>query len=112
MHRADHSSRGVLPSVARLTECDREALVMRRPWPTRGYCATGGKKISLCTYIMLYYTYRAYCVRILCMHKLTIRLYQDHSISTLCNALYNIAQNIFHTLYYYIFENELAYILQ
>jgi hypothetical protein len=27
--------------------CDREASIMRRPWPTRGCCAMG-KKIILC----------------------------------------------------------------
>ena len=37
--RADHSSRGFLPSVVCLTECDRAALIMRRPWLTRGCCA-------------------------------------------------------------------------
>jgi hypothetical protein len=36
MHQADHSSKVVLH------ECDREATVMRGPWPTRGCCATGG----------------------------------------------------------------------
>ena len=35
---ADHSSRGVLPSVVCL-ECDHEASIMRRPWPTGGCCA-------------------------------------------------------------------------
>jgi len=30
----DHSSRGVLPIVVCL-ECDRESLIMGRPWPTR-----------------------------------------------------------------------------
>jgi hypothetical protein len=34
---ADHSSRGVLPSM--VSECDREASTTRRPWPTKGYCA-------------------------------------------------------------------------
>jgi hypothetical protein len=45
-----------------LTECDREASIMRRPWPTRGCCATGKvtagkisisvkKKIPYTTYI-------------------------------------------------------------
>jgi hypothetical protein len=38
---ADHSSRGGLPSVVCL-ECDREASIMKRPWPTRGFCAMGG----------------------------------------------------------------------
>jgi hypothetical protein len=27
-----------------MSECDREASIMRRPWPTRGCCAIGGKK--------------------------------------------------------------------
>jgi hypothetical protein len=34
-HQADHSSRGVLPSVLRL-ECDRAASTVRRPWPHWG----------------------------------------------------------------------------
>jgi hypothetical protein len=32
---ADHSSR--------VPECDGEASIMRRPWPTRGCCAMGEK---------------------------------------------------------------------
>jgi hypothetical protein len=24
-----------------VSECDREASIMRRPWPTRGWCAFG-----------------------------------------------------------------------
>ena len=37
LRRADHSSRGVLPSVVCLsvTECDLETSRMRRPRPTR-----------------------------------------------------------------------------
>jgi hypothetical protein len=31
LRRADHSSRGVLPTVVCLTECDREASIMGRP---------------------------------------------------------------------------------
>ena len=34
---ADNSSRGVLPSG--VSECDREASPMRRPWSSRGCCA-------------------------------------------------------------------------
>jgi hypothetical protein len=44
VRRADHSSRGVLPSVVCLIECDCEASIMRRPWPTKG-CYAIGKKI-------------------------------------------------------------------
>jgi hypothetical protein len=36
LRRADYSSRGVLSSVA----SDGEASTLRRPWPTRGFCAT------------------------------------------------------------------------
>jgi hypothetical protein len=43
LRRADHSS-GVPSSVVRWSECNREATTMRRPWPTRECCATGGKK--------------------------------------------------------------------
>ena len=34
---ADHSSRGVLPRVVCLTECDREASIMRRTRPLRDF---------------------------------------------------------------------------
>ena len=37
---ADHSSRGVIPSSVCVTACDREALIMRRPWLSRGCCVT------------------------------------------------------------------------
>ena len=30
-----------------MSECDDEALVMRRPCPTRGYCATWGVEFNL-----------------------------------------------------------------
>jgi hypothetical protein len=40
VHWADHSSRVVLQACG-VSECDREAMVMRGPWPTRGCCATG-----------------------------------------------------------------------
>jgi hypothetical protein len=33
-----------------VSECDREASIMRRPWPTRGCCAMG-KKIRICIYM-------------------------------------------------------------
>ena len=36
LRRADHSSRGVLPTVVCLTECEQENLNFRRPRPTRG----------------------------------------------------------------------------
>ena len=35
--RADHYSRGILPSV--MSECDRETSIMKMPWLTRGSCA-------------------------------------------------------------------------
>ena len=41
--RFDHSSRGVPPSG--VPECDREAAIMGRPWPTRGSCATVKKMV-------------------------------------------------------------------
>ena len=45
LRRADHSSRGVVPSVVSLTEYDRESLTMRRPWSTGAWCAMVQKKI-------------------------------------------------------------------
>jgi hypothetical protein len=41
---ADHSSRGRVPSV--VSECDREPLIIRMPWPTRGRCTV---KKNVCT---------------------------------------------------------------
>ena len=40
IHRGYHSSGGVVTSVECL-ECDREASIVKRPWPTGGYCAVG-----------------------------------------------------------------------
>jgi len=45
LRRAEHSSRGVLPSVARVTECIREASVMSRHCPTRACGATKKKNV-------------------------------------------------------------------
>ena len=47
LRRADHSSRGVLPSVVCLNECDREASIMRRPWPNKGCCAMEKKMVPV-----------------------------------------------------------------
>ena len=43
VRRACHSSRWVLPSECGGSECDREASIMRSPWPTRGRCITEDK---------------------------------------------------------------------
>jgi hypothetical protein len=58
---AHYSSIGVLPSVVCL-ECDREASIMRWPWPITGCCAMGEKVRILryqssMTYITLYYIF-------------------------------------------------------
>ena len=55
MRRAVHSSRGVQPSVVCVTECDREASVMKRPWPTRDRCATGRGEylFNICTSLLM-----------------------------------------------------------
>jgi len=47
LHRVDHSSGGVLPNVVDLNECDREASITRRSWPTRGSCAMKESKICV-----------------------------------------------------------------
>ena len=40
-----------IPTVCGVSECDREASIMRRPWPTRGFCAmekkSGSAMVSL-----------------------------------------------------------------
>jgi hypothetical protein len=33
------------PTFCGVSECDREASIMRRPWPTRGCCAMGKKRL-------------------------------------------------------------------
>ena len=43
---ADHSSRGVLPNVVCPNDCDREALLMARPRPTRGCCVKVKKYVG------------------------------------------------------------------
>jgi hypothetical protein len=35
-----------MPTECGVSECDREASLMRWPWPTRGF-AVGGKKLNL-----------------------------------------------------------------
>jgi len=44
LSRASHSSR-ILPIVKCFTECDCEASLTRRPWPTNGCYATGRKPL-------------------------------------------------------------------
>jgi hypothetical protein len=46
LHQADHSSRVVLQECG-VSECDREAMVMRGPWPTRGCCTTEGRDLKI-----------------------------------------------------------------
>jgi hypothetical protein len=41
------------PTERGLSECDREASIMRKFWPARGYCATGekyGEDCQVCVY--------------------------------------------------------------
>jgi hypothetical protein len=35
------------PTECGVSECDREASILRKPWSTKGYCAMGGKKINV-----------------------------------------------------------------
>jgi hypothetical protein len=46
LRRADHSANRVLPSVG-VSECDGEAPIIRKPWPTRGCCTMKKKKLKL-----------------------------------------------------------------
>ena len=55
LRRADHSSRGVLPSVCVcvcvcVSECHRETPIMMRPWPTGSCCAMKRRKNVLNNY--------------------------------------------------------------
>jgi hypothetical protein len=36
-----------IPTECCVSECDRGASIMRRPWPTRGCCARGGRNIAI-----------------------------------------------------------------
>jgi len=42
------------PTERGVSECDREALIIRRPWPTRGCYATGEKMTRIRPYIITY----------------------------------------------------------
>jgi hypothetical protein len=44
LRRADHCSRGVLPSV--VFECDHKSSIMRKSWPTR-VCCNMGKNVRM-----------------------------------------------------------------
>jgi hypothetical protein len=47
LRRADHSSRGVLPTVLCIVVCDLEASIIRRPYPAIGLQAPCKKGICL-----------------------------------------------------------------
>jgi hypothetical protein len=47
------------PTDCGVSESDREALIVRRPWPTTGCCAMGGKKcFAGTTMCSLHYSFR------------------------------------------------------
>jgi hypothetical protein len=54
LRQADHSYRGVLPSVVCLAECVRVASIIRQPWHTRGCRAMKNKVILF--YIIAFYS--------------------------------------------------------
>jgi hypothetical protein len=52
LRRADHSYRGILLSL-RVSECDRDPSIMKRPWHTRGCCTMGkNEKNFIIIYLM------------------------------------------------------------
>jgi hypothetical protein len=53
LRRADHLSRGVLPSV--VCVCGRKASAVRRPWPTGRCYAKGGKNMYFFTLTSLHF---------------------------------------------------------
>jgi hypothetical protein len=53
LRKADLSSRGVLTEGG-ASECDHEASIMRRPWPTGGCCAMGKNTPEIVTFIIRY----------------------------------------------------------
>jgi hypothetical protein len=42
------------PTECGVSECDRLASIMRRPWPTRGCCVIGKKTFYLFIYLFIY----------------------------------------------------------
>jgi hypothetical protein len=36
-----------------VSDSDREASIMRRPWPNRGCCAMGGKISRFCVFVLI-----------------------------------------------------------
>jgi hypothetical protein len=59
LRRADHTSRGVLPSVVCITECGRESSIMR-PWPTADCFVMVKKKCWILTLIYVRYIRRKF----------------------------------------------------
>jgi hypothetical protein len=58
---AEHSARGVLASMVCVTECDREASIMRKSWPARGWC-TGKNIYSIKNCVIIWeLKYTTYC---------------------------------------------------
>jgi hypothetical protein len=53
LRKADLSSRGFLTQGG-VSECDREASIMRRPWPTRGCSAMEKNTPEIVTFIIRY----------------------------------------------------------
>jgi hypothetical protein len=64
VRRTDRSSKGVLQQVMCLS--DREALVMRRPWPVRGCCAMGKNIMVNLKQLKIYTTNKLLCDCFVC----------------------------------------------
>jgi hypothetical protein len=58
------------PTECGVSECDREASIMRRPWPIGGRCATGGKKYMVPTALSKLFCFRADAFRRLVWRRL------------------------------------------
>jgi hypothetical protein len=67
------------PTECGVSECDREASIMRKPWPTGGCCATGGKK-----YIYIYTYTVDLCTRLVNSDLRKIQLALDCTVRNSC----------------------------
>jgi hypothetical protein len=53
------------PTECGVSECDREASIIRRPWPTRGCCAIGKKCCTLTCFVLWHGTWEKFCKTLL-----------------------------------------------
>jgi hypothetical protein len=97
LSRADQSSRGVLLTVMCITECDNEASIMRRFWPSKGGCAKKKNWI-----LIVWHVVRGKCIdRMPCEERTAITLFWIQSVTTSEPLVYLFIFNVTTRLMYY-----------